>query len=167
MKKNTTSQPDDGKLFEIKAELLDSDLRYYAASLMDISIDMPLLGIKAGDVAVVKRTTKIFENRLTIWKARDAQTNSANYIYDNFGDVSIIFPDGEIKRYKRKDITIHGVLIGVIRPIGAQIPEQIDALEIEVVCSDCGKTQTGSEQFLKGMGWKLKGKPRCLNCDLY
>lgn len=132
-------------------------------------------GMEKGDFLIVQPHSEIVENYLTVWSIKGDDFLRVGHAYDNFGDVSLITPEIQ-RRFKLRDAEMVGVVIGFIRKCESK--EEIKAVEIKeaketnpqseemtATCGDCGKTQTGSRQFLQGMGWKItRTRTLCVHC---
>lgn len=50
--------------------------------------------------------------------------------------------------------------------LDAEFLEFVEKPDLSAKCTECGKTEHGSERFLKAQGWKIKGAKICLECNL-
>lgn len=173
MKNNTeeNKNPRNNYIFPKYTEELAASLSSGKLTIVGITgSSLESIGIYPGDGIAIHRTNKIQEDQLTMWDVFDIDDHYiTGFAYENFGDISIMRPDKMIIRRRKKDVKLLGVVVGILRD--ANPPSQYDVdsrqAEISVICCDCGKTETGSEKFLKAQGWCLKNKPRCVKCDLF
>lgn len=133
-------------------------------------------GISKGDYIIYQKEAnqnEMREKALLVFDVYGRERFLVGFAYDCFGEIGI-FDGTKTTRHNRVDVRLVGYIAGSIKPfknaVAEPSPEQVETAapeEITVVCSHCGTTLSGTPQFLKGMGWKLKGNPLCLSCDLF
>lgn len=160
-KKRTTQLPDDKDWsWRVKVDV---------TSFLTAIVDFPAIGVEAGDRFVVNFTTQIFEANLMVYQPTNKKDAYIGFLYDNFGDISAIGTNGMQMRFRKGEIDILGVVVGIIKPFDAAkfSPYEVHKpSELTAVCAKCGKSQTGDKKFLEAEGWELDGKTLCLQCDL-
>ena len=124
------------------------------------------LGINDGDKLLVRRTSEINEEQLTAWDVGD-DCLLIGFGYDNFGEISIQRMSG-IERYSKRKARLIGVVENVMKPFDARkfsAARLVEEKTLSVTCAGCGKTETGSREFLQAMAWRIKtDKAECPAC---
>lgn len=177
MKKNTKTEQKPQVLFKTGDDInkaISEDRAGFTALTM-IGDAFEEYDIFESDSVYIKKVFEYDESQLTVWKHRDG-TFHLGFAYNNFGDISINCLTS-IKRYKKREITLVGVVVGTLRSNNNRLkesadleqePETKDETEITAVCGECKTQLSGTREFIKKMGWKIKGENQlCLHCDLF
>lgn len=137
--------------------------------------DCDLTGFNKGDFALYYPTTEIDENQIMVFKLTKDKCFRFGFLYENFNEIGVAsVSHWQAISYKKKEISIVGVIVAVIKPYDACKTDafhyeiETKSEEITVVCDGCKRQLTGTPEFIKSEGWDLRnGKTECLNCDLF
>ncbi|MFN2390481.1 MAG: hypothetical protein ABR566_00790 [Pyrinomonadaceae bacterium] len=179
MRKNTENQQIKQKPFQFPdgsskfvAQINEGEIDFCR---MNGQEDFVHLGINVNDTLLFNKSKELNENQLTIWWLVKEEICDVGFAFDNFGDITLhngtgFYDEDSFRHYKKKEVRLLGVVIGVIKPFDAQNLEKSKpgSGEITAVCVRCKKQLTGTPEFIKSEGWELeKDKQICLTCDLF
>jgi hypothetical protein len=126
------------------------------------------LGLKKDDSLFLRELSdadSFDEDLLYVWETPDKKRHLA-FAYENFGDITLHDNGGSMLRYPRKKVKLRAKVIGVCKPVKIEPePQEIKPEIINVTCSECKTTLSGTKEFIKGMGWDLRRfEPLCVQC---
>lgn len=176
MKKNAKTEQKPQALFADGDELYLS-LVNNPADFGRIAINSDALskyGVFRKDLLFYKSSHTAEENQLSVWESKGKW--EVGFAFNNFGDISIYLPGYEVRRFKKREINILGVVVGVIRfsnylledSTEHETTEEKDEALMTAVCKECKSQLAGTRDFLKKMGWRIKKDFQlCVHCDLF
>lgn len=93
--------------------VLSTDNNIYALEMRsDVLSDC---GVCKGDILVVRETSSLNENAITLWKTPHG--HFAMFVYDNFGDITFYNKSGIQMRFKKTEVTLIGEAFCVQKPL--------------------------------------------------
>jgi hypothetical protein len=84
---------------------------------LDCACDFPQFGFLKGDKLLVEISYYCEEHQLAAWHIKGKKSSVMAFAFNNFGDVSLDYKNGEIARFKPNDITLVGIVKGYQRQI--------------------------------------------------